>query len=128
MQINLNLISSDMAQRVCQAMVGRPTENRIVIASRKGERTTDSGLYIPDTAKEGVPRKGVVVALGEITEAYQTYQNIQVGNIITYGLYAGKELEPIMRKGGLNYNEDLLFTVLSLNEVIFVEPNFEEAQ
>ena len=125
MQINLNLIGKEKAEAVCRAILGRPTENRIVLAAYKGAKTTDSGLYIPDTAKEGVPRKGVVVALGEITEGYQTYSNIQVGDVVTYGLYAGKELEPIMRKGELNYNKTLLFTVLSLNEVIFVEPNME---
>ena len=125
MQINLNLIGKEKAEAVCRAMLGRPTENRVVLASYKGAKTTDSGLYIPDTAKEGIPRKGVVVALGEITEAYQTYSNLKVGDIVTYGLYAGKELEPIMRGGELDYNETLLFTVLSLNEVIFIEPHLE---
>ena len=34
---------------------------------------TRSGLIIPEQVKEGVPRKGVVVKSGEITEEYKTY-------------------------------------------------------
>ena len=124
MQIDLKLISTELATRFSQEILGYPTENRLVIVSRKGEKKTDSGLYLPEQVKEGVPRKGVVIAIGAITEGYTTYRDIKVGNIITYGMYAGKEIEPLMKSKELDIN-DYLFNVLSLTEVIYVEPNVQ---
>lgn len=71
-----------------------PNRNRVLILSPKEVNQTKSGLIIPEQVKEGVPRKGVVVKSGEITEEYKTYRElVAVGRIVTYGLYAGKELE-----------------------------------
>lgn len=124
MQIDLKLIGTELATRLSKELLGYPTENRLVIVSRKGEKKTDSGIFLPEQVKEGVPRKGVVIAIGAITEGYTTYRDIQIGDIITYGLYAGKEIEPIMRNKELDIN-DYLFNVLSLTEVIYVEPNVQ---
>ena len=84
-------------------------------------------MIIPEQVKEGVPRKGVVVKSGEITEEYKTYRELVViGRIVTYGLYAGKELEfetdklsPALQK----ILEKNVLTVLSMNEVVYSEPN-----
>lgn len=49
---------------------------------------------------------------------------INTGDIITYGLYAGKELEPTFTNEEIaKAFKDHTFTILSLNEVIYVEPN-----
>ena len=85
------------------------------------------GLIIPEQVKEGVPRKGVIVKLGEITEEYRTYRDlVQIGRIVTYGLYAGKELEfetDKLTPGLQQLLEKNTLTVLSMNEIIYSEPN-----
>ena len=126
MDLKLNLPSKQVAEKISASLVGSPTENRVIIVSPKElDRKTSSGLYVPDTVKEGVPRKGVVDGFGPITDEYITYKSmINTGDIITYGLYAGKELEPTFTNEEIaKAFKDHTFTILSLNEVIYVEPN-----
>lgn len=124
-KIKLGLISKEVATKLNQTLIGRVTENRVlIIHPDENEATTAAGIIIPGTVKDGVPRKGVIVSVGEITEEYITYRDMmKVGNIVTYGNYAGKELE-------VDFTEDnsvsakQKFYVLQMNEIIFVEPNF----
>ena len=98
-----------------------------MILSPKEVNQTKSGLFSPEQVKEGVPRKGVVVKSGIITEEYNTYKDfVGIGSIVTYGLYAGKEMEfetdklsPALQQ----LLEKNTLTVLSMNEVIYTEPN-----
>jgi co-chaperonin GroES (HSP10) len=106
---------------------GTPTENRVLILSPKDQDTQVGGLIIPGTSKEGVPREGVVIFPGPITEDYITYKGmINTGVVITYGLYAGKEVdlwEPL-KLTDIELTEDKWeFTVLALNEIIYVREN-----
>lgn len=122
LKIDLQLISREKALKINQVLIGEPTENRVVILSPKDvEKRTESGLFVPGTIKEGIPLKGVIVGMGPITDEYVTYAHqIKVGSIVTYGQYAGKEIEP-------NFTEEVdtegMFTILSLNEILYVEPN-----
>lgn len=89
---NLQLISTLVAKKLGNSIPGLPVENKVLVYSPKEINTTASGIIIPDTVKEGVPRKGVVIKSGVITEEYQTYKDhVEIGRIIEYGLYAGKE-------------------------------------
>jgi co-chaperonin GroES (HSP10) len=127
MNYSMSFISTLVAEKFNQELPGCPTENRVLILSPKEVNQTKSGLIIPEQIKEGVPRKGVVVKSGEITEEYKTYRDlVKIGNIVTYGLYAGKELEfstdelspalqQLLEKNNL--------TVLSMNEIVYSEPN-----
>lgn len=127
MNYSMTFISSLVAEKFNQELPGCPTENRVLILSPKEVNQTKSGLIIPEQVKEGVPRKGVVVKSGEITEEYKTYRElVTVGRIVTYGLYAGKELEfetdqlsPALKQ----LLEKNVLTVLSMNEVVYSEPN-----
>lgn len=127
MNYSMTFISSLVAEKFNQELPGYPTENRVLILSPKEVNQTKSGLIIPEQVKEGVPRKGVVVKRGEITEEYKTYRElVAVGRIVTYGLYAGKELEfetdklsPALKQ----LLEKNVLTVLSMNEVVYSEPN-----
>lgn len=128
MNYSMTFISSLVAEKFNRELPGCPTENRVLILSPKEVNQTRSGLIIPEQVKEGVPRKGVVVKSGEITEEYKTYRElVAVGRIVTYGLYAGKELEfetdnklsPALQK----ILEKNVLTVLSMNEVVYSEPN-----
>lgn len=48
---------------------------------------------------------------------------MKVGNIVTYGNYAGKELEVDFTEEN-SVSAKQKFYVLQMNEIIFVEPNF----
>lgn len=127
MNYSLTFISSRVAEEFNKQLPGCPTENRVLILSPKEVNQTKSGLIIPEQVKEGVPRKGVIVKLGEITEEYRTYRDlVNIGMIVTYGLYAGKEMEfneDILSPGLQQLLEKNTLTVLSMNEVIYSEPN-----
>ena len=127
MNYSLTFVSVAVAQKFNEELPGSPTENRVLILSPKEVNQTRSGLIIPEQVKEGVPRKGVIVKLGEITEEYRTYRDlVQIGRIVTYGLYAGKEMEFETEKLSPALQQLLeknTLTVLSMNEVIYTEPN-----
>lgn len=119
-KIELNLISTDIALTICADLLGRPTENRVVLAVSETAKKTASGLLIPDTAKEDIPKKGVVVSKG-ITNDDPVHDSIKIGDIVSYGIYGGKEIFPSF-ESGTSY-PDLKFFVLASNEVIYIEPN-----
>lgn len=127
MNYSLTFVSVAVAQKFNEELPGSPTENRVLILSPKEVNQTKSGLFIPEQVKEGVPRKGVVVKSGIITEEYNTYKDfVAIGRIVTYGLYSGKEIEfetdklsPALQQ----LLEKNTLTVLSMNEVIYTEPN-----
>lgn len=127
MNYSLSFISTMVAAQFDNQLPGCPTENRVLILSPKEVNQTRGGLIIPEQVKEGVPRKGVIVKLGEITEEYRTYRDlVQIGRIVTYGLYAGKELEfetDKLTPGLQQLLEKNILTVLSMNEIIYSEPN-----
>lgn len=118
----LNLISTMVAQKLNEAIPGIPSMDRILIASPKDVETTSSGIIIPGQVKEGVPRKGVVIKQGFISEENNPYKDqTEIGRIVTYGLYAGKEVEFDLPEDLKNL--DVKFSVISLTEVIYTEPN-----
>lgn len=130
MTIKLKQVSPILAKRVEAAIRnhGIPTENRVLILSPKDSETiTGSGIYIPGEVKEGVPRMGVIIQSGYITEDNKSYVDlVKTGNLVTYGLYAGKEKE----FDNDLFSEDLrevlskyTFTILSLTEILYVEEN-----
>ena len=123
----LNLISTMVADLMAKCIPGMPTENRVLIISPKDVNTTKSGIIIPGQVKEGVPRKGVVLIQGEITEDYKTYKELTTkGKVVTYGLYAGKELEfdlDLFPEQVHDIVKNSTFSVLSMSEVIYSEPN-----
>lgn len=121
-KVELNLLSVEKAKWLNEKLkgVGTPTGGRVLIVSPKvtSETKTQSGLYIPqDHDKDAVPRKGVVIQVGYITKEQEVdYPGLQVGAVVTYGLYAGKELDVIDLP-------DQVTTILSLNEILYIETN-----
>jgi len=75
----------------------KPLGARVVIQPVEEENRTDSGLYIPDTAKEK-PQTGVVVAVGESTEDVKI--TVKVGEKVLFPKYTGTEI----KLGGEDYN------------------------
>lgn len=121
-KVELNLLSVEEANWLNEKLegVGTPAGGRVLIVSPKvtSETKTQSGLYIPqDHDKDTVPRKGVVIQVGYITEEQEVdYQGLRVGSVVTYGLYAGKELDVLDLP-------DQVTTILSLNEILYIETN-----
>ena len=120
----LNLIGKALAKEISEAMLGRPTENRLVLAVNPIGEKTGGGLYIPDNAKNELPKKGVVVAKG-ISNDDPVHDSINIGDIVLYGKYGGKEINPYMITP-IDEAKDLKYFVLSSSEVIFIEPNIND--
>lgn len=127
--IKLNYISVKTAEAIKAALDGKvlPSENRVLVFSPGDDEATVGGIIIPGNVKEGRPRKGVVIISGKLDENHINFEELtRTGLIITYGLYAGKEVE---------FDEELFseelktaiskgkFTVLDTNEIIMAEAN-----
>ena len=127
--IKLNYISGKTAEAIKAALEGKvlPSENRVLVFSPGDEEATIGSIIIPGNVKEGRPRKGVVIISGKLDENHLNFEELtSTGLIITYGLYAGKEVE---------FDENLFsdelntciskgkFTVLDTNEIIMAEAN-----
>lgn len=73
----------------------RPTRDRVVVRRVEEEKTTASGLIIPDSATEK-PSEGVIVAAGNgrVTDNGDTIAlEVKVGDKILFGQYAGTEIK-----------------------------------
>ncbi len=66
----------------------KPMDDRVLVEYVEEESTTESGIIIPDTAKEK-PRMGKVVAVGTDEDLQK---QIKVGNKILFAKYGGEEL------------------------------------
>ena len=130
MYVKQNFVSSEKVKLFQQGLAslgGLIPENKLLILTPKEQEYNVNGIIIPGTAKEDLPRKGVVIQSGEITEEYRTYKDlVNPGRVITYGLYAGKEIEfpkeafPIELRPEFERQK---FTVLSLTEIAYSENN-----
>jgi len=74
----------------------KPLGARVVIQPIEEENRTDSGLYIPDTAKEK-PQSGEIVAVGEGTDEITI--TVKVGDKVLFPKYTGTEV----KMGGEDY-------------------------
>ncbi len=63
----------------------KPLGDRLLVERIEEASTTASGIIIPDNAKEK-PAQGNVMAIGSDVE------NVEVGNTVVFGKYAGTEL------------------------------------
>lgn len=128
MNIDLNYISVDQANKINKVLSnqGVPSENKVLILSPTGE-TKSGSIIIPGTADNSKPKKGVVVQISHITDDENFMKKVlHIGSIVTYGLYAGKELElsPYIFSEDLRHIlDDNNLTILSLNEIAYIENN-----
>ena len=74
----------------------KPLEDRILVQTLEAEKTTASGLVIPDTAKEK-PQEGAVLAVGpgrfDEDGEKRIPLDIKVGDIVIYSKYGGTEVK-----------------------------------
>lgn len=71
----------------------KPLGDRVVVRPKPADEKTESGLYIPDSAKEK-PQKGTVVAIGpgRVENGNQIDLTVTEGDEVLYGKYAGTEV------------------------------------
>ena len=68
----------------------KPLADRVLIQPAKAEKTTASGIVIPDSS-EKKPVRGKVIAVGEGTKDEKMV--LKEGDNVLYGKYAGTEVE-----------------------------------
>ncbi len=73
----------------------KPLADRIVIEVAEVERSTKSGIVIPDTSKEK-PQKGKVIAIGSgklLDNGERAKSEVAVGDLVLFNKYAGTEVK-----------------------------------
>ena len=76
-------------------MAVKPLEDRILIKPLEAEKKTESGIFLPESAKEK-PMQGKVVAVGPgklLDNGERVKPAVKKGDTVVYGKYAGTELE-----------------------------------
>jgi chaperonin GroES len=77
------------------AMNLRPLGDRVVIEPLEKEERTESGLFIPETAKEK-PQEGTIVAVGagkRDDDGKRIPMDVEVGQTVLFAKYAGTEIK-----------------------------------
>lgn len=67
----------------------KPLADRVLVKPLPAEKTTASGLIIPDSAKEK-QQKGTVIAIGNGLK--DEPMTVKIGDTVLFGKYAGTEL------------------------------------
>jgi len=72
-----------------------PLEDRVLIQPIEAESRTESGIYLPESAKEK-PMQGKVVAIGPgklLDNGERIKPAVSKGDTVVYSKYAGTEVE-----------------------------------
>jgi chaperonin GroES len=91
----------------------RPLHDRVLIKRLEEEKTTASGLIIPDSATEK-PSKGEVIAVGKgkrNNNGDVISLEVKVGDIVLFSQYAGSEVK-VETETLLMMNEDDITAVI----------------
>jgi len=73
----------------------KPLADRVVIEHVEQSEKTNSGLFLPDTAKEK-PQEGIVRAVGTgrvLDNGTSLKMTVQVGDRVIYSKYSGSEVK-----------------------------------
>ncbi len=76
-------------------MAVKPLEDRVLVKPTEGSSKTDSGIYLPESAKEK-PMQGKVVAVGPgklLDNGERIKPAVKKGDTVVYGKYSGTEIE-----------------------------------
>lgn len=73
----------------------RPLHDRVIVRRKEEERTTASGIVIPDSATEK-PIQGEILAIGKgkiLENGSVRPLDVKVGDVVLFGKYAGTEVK-----------------------------------
>ena len=74
----------------------RPLHDRLIVRRQEEERTTASGIVIPESASAEKPDQGVVEAVGNgklLDDGNVRKLDVNVGDKILFGKYAGQAVK-----------------------------------
>lgn len=86
----------------------KPLADRVLIEPAAAEVKTDSGIYIPDSAKEK-PQQGTVIAVGKGKKDHE--MTVKAKDVVLYGKFSGTELK-LDGKDYLIMREDEILGIL----------------
>ncbi len=92
----------------------KPLSNNFFIESIEEEKTTKSGIVLPETAEKEKPIKGKIIAVGsgKINEKGERIpMSVKIGDIVLFKKYGPDEIE-IEDKKYLVGNEDDILAIL----------------
>ena len=92
----------------------KPLSNNFFIESIEEEKTTKSGIVLPETAEKEKPLKGKIIAVGsgKINEKGERIpMSVKIGDIVLFKKYGPDEIE-IEDKKYLVGNEDDILAIL----------------
>ena len=73
----------------------KPLGDRLIVRAVEEEETTESGIVLPDTAKEK-PQKGEVLAVGDGArddDGERIPLDVATGDVVLYSKYGGTEVK-----------------------------------
>jgi len=91
----------------------RPLGDRVVVEPLEQEERTESGLFIPETAKEK-PQRGKIIAIGDgrrDDEGNRVPMDVKVGETILFAKYGGTEVKLDSQKLLILKESDILAVV-----------------
>lgn len=91
----------------------QPFGDRVLVKPVEPRQQTASGLYLPDSSREG-PGEGVIVAIGEGSELQE---KLSVGDQILYQKFSGAEIKLEDATYILLAEADILGRVVELDEL-----------
>ena len=71
----------------------RPLHDRLIVRRKEEERTTASGIVIPESASAEKPDQGVIEAVGNgklLKDGNVRKLDVKVGDKVLFGKYAGQ--------------------------------------
>ena len=74
----------------------RPLHDRLIVRRQEEERTTSSGIVIPESASAEKPDQGVVEAVGNgklLDDGNVRKLDVNVGDKVLFGKYAGQAVK-----------------------------------
>ncbi len=76
-------------------MAVKPLEDRVLIKPDNPETKTESGIFLPESAKEK-PIQGRIIAIGPgkmLDNGERVRPSVKKGDTVVFGKYAGSEIE-----------------------------------
>ncbi|MFW5986250.1 MAG: co-chaperone GroES [Halanaerobiales bacterium] len=70
----------------------KPLGDRVAVKFVEAEEKTESGIVLPDTAKEEKPQQGKVIAVGKGCYVEDEEPEIEEGNLVVFDKFAGTEV------------------------------------
>ena len=92
----------------------KPLGSRVIIEPLEEEKTTESGIVIPETAEKEKPIKGKVLAVGpgKVTDTGERVPvSVRVGDMVLFKKYGPDEIEMEGKRYLVADEEDILAVI-----------------